>query len=190
MIATTPISAAWSMVSLNGKKASDAITEPSIARPASAALIAATRALYTRLIWPAPMPSVWPPRQKTMALDFTNLTIFQLNNRSSSCFAVALLRVTAVRSLAATTRSSRVWASKPPETCFSCSAESFAGAADAVLSTRILGFLDNTLSASSETSGAMMTSTNCRSMIACAVSADKARLNAMMPPYAEVGSVA
>src|SRR5690606_4077830 len=54
--ALMPASAAASMPSRNGKNASEAITEPSTTRPASAALIPAMRAEYTRLICPAPTP--------------------------------------------------------------------------------------------------------------------------------------
>jgi hypothetical protein len=43
---------------VEGKKAPEAITEPATFKPASAALIAAMRALETRLIWPAPAPTV------------------------------------------------------------------------------------------------------------------------------------
>ncbi len=46
-----------------------------------------------------------------------------------------------------------------------------------------------TAAASSSIDGATITSTNCRSMIACAVFASSGRLNAMIPPNAEVGSV-
>ena len=53
--------ASTSRPSRNGKKASDATTEPGIARPAFSALIAAMRAESTRLIWPAPTPMVWRP---------------------------------------------------------------------------------------------------------------------------------
>jgi TRAP-type C4-dicarboxylate transport system permease large subunit len=45
------------------------------------------------------------------------------------------------------------------------------------------------LAASGSMTGATMTSTNCRSMIAAAVFASSGRLNAMMPPKADVGSV-
>ena len=53
-------SAAASMPSRNGKKASEAMTEPRRSRPASRALIAAMRGESTRLIWPAPTPIVLP----------------------------------------------------------------------------------------------------------------------------------
>ncbi|MCY1177579.1 hypothetical protein D9M73_178930 [compost metagenome] len=57
--AVMPALAALSMPSRNGKKASLAITAPGTGRPACSALIAAMRAELTRLIWPAPTPTVW-----------------------------------------------------------------------------------------------------------------------------------
>jgi hypothetical protein len=67
MTAVAPASTAASKPSAKGKKASDATTEPlvrgsvSFSRsPISAALAAAIRALSTRLIWPAPTPTVAP----------------------------------------------------------------------------------------------------------------------------------
>jgi hypothetical protein len=49
--------------------------------------------------------------------------------------------------------------------------------------------VDKITLASSSTLGAMMTSTNWRSMMVCAVFLSKLRLKAMMPPNAEVWSV-
>ena len=46
------------------------------------ALIAAMRAESTRLIWPAPTPSVCPLPQNTIAFDLTNLATRQANSRS------------------------------------------------------------------------------------------------------------
>src|SRR6185295_11515013 len=86
--AAAPASAMRSSPSRNGKNASDATTEPASDRFAFFALIAAMRAESTRLIWPAPMPSVCPRLQNTMALDLTYLTTRQANNRSSRCCAV------------------------------------------------------------------------------------------------------
>ena len=59
------------------------------------ALIAAMRAESTRLICPAPMPSVCPSPQKTMAFDLTNLATRQANSRSAQLRrASARVRVT------------------------------------------------------------------------------------------------
>ena len=63
-------------------------------------------------------------------------------------------------------------------------------ASSPLASTRTLAFLANAASASASTSGAITTSTNWRSTIACAVAASSGRLKAMMPPNADVGSVA
>ena len=68
--------------SRNGKKASEATTEPATSRPACSALMTAMRAESTRLIWPAPTPASCRRRQNTMALDLTNLATFQANSRS------------------------------------------------------------------------------------------------------------
>ncbi|MCY1542669.1 hypothetical protein D9M68_784290 [compost metagenome] len=57
--AVMPALAALSMPSRNGKKASEAMTAPFTSRPACSALMAAMRAELTRLIWPAPTPTVW-----------------------------------------------------------------------------------------------------------------------------------
>ena len=59
--AAMPAAAAVSMPSRNGKKASEAITAPAIGRPASSAFQRPMRAESTRLIWPAPTPTVRPP---------------------------------------------------------------------------------------------------------------------------------
>ena len=48
----------------------------------SAALMLAMRAESTRLIWPAPTPSVMPSPQNTIALLLTYLATFQANSRS------------------------------------------------------------------------------------------------------------
>ncbi len=68
MTAVAPASAAVTRPSAKGKKASEATTEPTArlspspaARAASAAYHAAMWAESTRLICPAPMPTVAPP---------------------------------------------------------------------------------------------------------------------------------
>ena len=52
----------------------------------------------TRLICPAPMPSVRPPPQKTIALLFTNLATRHANSRSESCGGVGAFSVTTLNS--------------------------------------------------------------------------------------------
>ena len=58
--AAIPAAAALSMPSRNGKKASEAMTAPAIGRPASSAFQRPILAESTRLIWPAPTPTVRP----------------------------------------------------------------------------------------------------------------------------------
>jgi hypothetical protein len=53
----------------------------------------------------------------------------------------------------------------------------------------IVKLLDRTFLASLSTFGAMITSTNWRSIMACAVFSFKLRLKAIMPPNAEGGAV-
>src|SRR5262249_11247167 len=81
--ALAPARATTSSPSRNGKKASEATTDPARDNPASFALNSATRAASTRLIWPAPIPSVRPSLQKTIALDLTYLATRHANSRSS-----------------------------------------------------------------------------------------------------------
>jgi hypothetical protein len=70
MTAVAPASAAAMSPSAKGKKASEATTDPRVsgslapmACAASAAFSAAMRAESTRLVWPAPMPTVAPSRK-------------------------------------------------------------------------------------------------------------------------------
>ena len=185
--ATAPASATTSSPSRNGKNASDATTEPASARSAFCALIAAMRAESMRLICPAPTPSVLPSRQNTMALDFTNLATRHANSRSSFCCGEGCTFVTILRSAALMLKSSGVCTSSPPPTRFNSCA--LAPAASGTSSTRTFSFLASAPRAATETCGAISTSTNC-SATAAAVAASSSRLNAMMPPNAEVGSVA
>ena len=55
-------------------------------------LDAAILVLYTRLIWPAPMPIVIMSLQKMMAFDLTYLTTVQANSMSSICADVGVSR--------------------------------------------------------------------------------------------------
>ena len=76
---TTPAAAANSIESGNGKKASEARTDP---RARSPAFLMAISTLSTRLICPAPAPTSARSRHNTMALDFTYRTTDQANRRS------------------------------------------------------------------------------------------------------------
>ena len=55
------------------------------------------RTLSTRLIWPAPMPTVAPPRAKTIAFDLTCFATVSANSRSAISEAVGARFVTTVR---------------------------------------------------------------------------------------------
>ena len=75
-----------------------AALSPAPARPAlaavSAAFWAAMRTLSTRLIWPAPMPTVAPPRAKTIAFDLTCFATVSANSRSAISDSVGARLVT------------------------------------------------------------------------------------------------
>ena len=96
--------------------------------------------------------------------------------------------VTIFRSFIATMPSSRVCTSRPPFT-LRYSWRRCVGAIGPVASTRTFSLRAQIARASASTSGAMINSTNWRSTIARAVAASSVRLNAMMPPNADVGSV-
>ena len=85
MTASAPALAASSTPSRNGKKASEATTEPA---SGARALETAIRTESTRDIWPAPMPSVRPSAANTMAFDLTCLQTRQAKSRSRSSAAV------------------------------------------------------------------------------------------------------
>ena len=154
-----PVSAAASMPSRNGKKASDAMTEPLTSSSSSAALSAAILVLYTRLIWPAPTPIVMLSLQKIIALDFTYLTTVQANSMSSTCSGVGALSVTTFRSSAVIRPMSLPCTSNPPET-FLKSNPPDDSAQSPVRKTRTFFFSLSISAASSPISGATMTSTN------------------------------
>src|ERR1051325_5223322 len=116
MTAAAPASASASSPSRNGKNASEATTEPLSETPASAAFVAAMRTLSTRLICPAPTPSVVRSRQKTMAFDFTYLATHQAKTRSARCASLGAARVTSLKSLGSSTCESLVCTSRPPPT--------------------------------------------------------------------------
>ena len=100
MIARTPASiAAWGP-SANGKKASEAITAPSSAISAAAALSTAIRTESTRLICPAPIPAVPRSRASTIAFERTCLHTFQANSSSPHSASVGLRSVTDLHLLA------------------------------------------------------------------------------------------
>src|ERR1700722_8857049 len=124
-----------------------------------------------------------------IAFDFTNLHTRQANIRSTSSARVGLRRVTTVSADSATMPVSRVCTSRPPVTLRYSSSPGGVLLRSPSTNTRTLGLLDNTRAASADTDGAASTSTNCRSTMAEAVVASNSRLNAMIPPNADVGSV-
>ena len=114
----------------------------------------AMRAESTRLIWPAPTPSVMPPPQKTIALLFTYFATFHANSRSLICSGVGCLRVTTFSSSAETSRLSAVWISMPEPTRFMsfmlrpCANGVAPPGGNAICSTRMFGLAAKTSSAS------------------------------------------
>ncbi len=97
--------------------------------------------------------------------------------------------MTVRNSWARTAPESRVCTNSPPETLLYSSNCVTGMDRSPVISTRTLSRAASTSLASSVMLGAKMTSTNCCSTMARAVAASNSRLKAMMPPYAEVGSV-
>src|SRR5260370_6222090 len=121
--AVAPASTVTSNPSANGKKASDATTEPLVigaasfnSSAASCALPAAMRAESTRLILPAPMPTVARSLAYTMVLDLTCLATRNANLRSRSSESVGARLVTTFSVMSSTTALSRLCTSKPPAT--------------------------------------------------------------------------
>ena len=79
MMAVIPAVAASWTESLKGKKASEAMTAFLACEPA---FLMAISVASTRLIWPAPMPTVAPSLTMMTALDLTCLTMVMANKRS------------------------------------------------------------------------------------------------------------
>ena len=79
MIAVTPASIATCGPSGNGKYASEDIAAPS---SGDWAFSIARRTESTRLIWPAPTPTVASSRESTIAFERTCLHTFQANRSS------------------------------------------------------------------------------------------------------------
>ncbi|MNT12301.1 hypothetical protein D3C72_1472240 [compost metagenome] len=146
----------------------------------------AMRAESTRLIWPAPTPSVMPPPQNTMALDLTNLATRQANIRSSISFGVGWRRVTTRSSDGCTFLASGLCTSRPPPTRLK--SYWLMPWPNGISSRRTFCLAANTARAPALNDGAISTSTNCFAT-ACAAASSSSTLKAMMPPKAEVESV-
>ena len=137
-----------------------------------------------RLICPAPTPSVMPYRQNTIALDFTYLATRKAKMRSFISSSVGLRLVTTRNS--DRSKSSAVCTSRPPPTRFISNL--FSSRASGICSTRTFCLALKTCRAAALNDGANTTSTNCFDT-SSAVAPSTSRLNAMIPPNADVGSV-
>src|SRR5688572_22697226 len=132
---------------------------------------------------------VMPSRANTIAFDFTYLHTRQANHRSAYCVGVGFFSVTTLNVSGCASAVSRLCTSSPPTTLRYSSSVGQSFDSGPVISTRTFCLAASTAPAATDTDGAAMTSTNCRSVIAFAVSSSSSRLNAMMPPKADVGSV-
>src|SRR4051794_2334674 len=113
-ITLTPASIASSGPSANGKNASDASTAPR--RWSRRHFSRARRTESTRLIWPAPTPTVAPPRASTIAFERTWRQTRQANSTSAHSSSLgARLVTTSIWSRPSPTRS-RSCTSRPPLT--------------------------------------------------------------------------
>ena len=172
--------------SRKGKKASLATAEPLRLRPAFSALILAMRAESTRLIWPAPIPSVIPLAQYTIALDFTNFATRHANIMSCISLGVGSRLLTTRISFSSTFFASGDCTSKPPPTRLK---SKVLNAVPRGISKRRTFCLAAKMDfASSLKLGAINTSTNCLEIASAAVPS-QGTLKAMIPPKAELGSV-
>ena len=189
-----PASAAASRPSANGKKASEATTEPLARGSVSPAALAAScdfqaamRVLSTRLICPAPMPTVAPSLAYTTAFELTCLAILKANFRSPSSCAVGCRLVTTLSSRSSTTALSRDCTRKPPESERKVSPGARGSGKPPVVSSRKFFFCAKIALASGVASGAITTSVK-MPVISRAVAASIGPLSAMMPPKALTGS--
>ena len=124
----------------------------------SSALPTAIRHESTRLIWPAPMPTVWCWLVTTMAFDRTWRTTFQANAIASSSSSVGWRRVGQVQASDSSAIPSASCTRKPPSTARN--SRSPAGVWRGQEIKRRLDFLDSRVTASSSKPGATTTSTN------------------------------
>ena len=157
---------------------------------ASAAFWAAMRTLSTRLIWPAPMPTVAPPRAKTIAFDLTCLATVSANSRSAISASVGARLVTTLSIVAGGRRPGRAPGSAARRPVRASSSSRLSGrAARPATSSRSAALRARISRAAGSASGAMMTSTKIFA-IASAVAASSGRFSATMPPKALTGSQA
>src|ERR1700691_5211473 len=194
--AVAPAAMAASSPSAKGKKASDATTQLLIAYSfcpdalaASAAFCTAIRTLSTRLICPAPTPTVAPPLAKTMALDLTCFATVKANSKSAISAWLGARWVTVLSWLAETRPASRVCARNPPASDLIVMPPSAGSGIAPAARIRSAVFFFRMSSAPGSTEGAITTSANSLE-IASAVAASSARFMAMMSPKALTGSQA
>src|SRR6266481_1943807 len=182
--AVAPALAASSTPSGNGKKASEATTLPA---SGDCAFITASFTESTRLICPAPTPSVAPSFAKTIALDFTCFATFHAKRIVCSSFGIGGRFVTVRNSLSWISPRSGCCTSIPPRTRFSCSSRSGSRPPGGNSSNRRFFFVAKMALDFSSKPGAAMHSTKSFAT-SSAVAASTTRLNARTPPNADTGS--
>src|SRR5271170_4484345 len=122
-------------------------------------------------------------------VGLTYLQTRQANSRSANSVAVGARRVTTLSAAGSSTPLSRSCTSSPPATERTVSDGARGSGRAPAISSRRFFFAARIASASSSTSGAMITSVSI-STIFHAVSASSRRLSATIPPNAEIGSQA
>src|SRR5713101_8415488 len=182
--AVAPAFAASSTPSGNGKNASEATTLPA---SGVCAFITAIFTESTRLICPAPTPSVAPSFANTMAFDFTCLHTFHANRIVRSSSAVGARLVTVRSSPSLISPRSGCCTSIPPRIRLSCNSRSGSNPPGGSSSNRKFFFAAKSALAFSSNPGAAIHSTNSFAT-SSAVAASTTRLNASTPPNAETGS--
>ena len=147
----------------------------------------AIRAASTRLGCPPPIPIATPFLTNTMALLQVAAATCHANNKSVHSVSVGVRSVATVYRSSGSSTSSVVCTNRPPSILRTCNAFSLNGAVAS--SSRRDGFAHKISSAPALNPGATTTSVN-TSAIARAVSSVTARLRAMIPPKALIGSAA
>jgi hypothetical protein len=155
--------------------------------PAALALIAAIRVESTRLICPAPMPSVRSAPQYTIALLLTCFATRHANRRSRNCASRRRFRRHDLQVVRGETVCVRALHKSPPPMRFRSACGG--GHRGSELRARARSSSARSRRAHRREAGAISTSRNWAET-ASIVAASIGRLNAMMPPKAETGSVA
>src|SRR3954447_381923 len=187
MTAVTPASIASCGPSGNGKKASEAIAEPMSEEPAARAFSIASRTEFTRLIWPAPIPTDARSFDSTIAFERTCLQTFQANSISPHSASDGLRSVTTSISERSSRSMSRSWISRPPITRLMSRSPTFSRRRSPSWRMRMFGLVASSASASSVYDGAIRTSANCL-VSASAKPRSIGPLTQTTPPNADIGS--